>query len=134
MVEALKLAMDCTETRQLHFTMPLQLEIAKNMNTSHKGQYGGKGKPYQDGAKAIQDAFAPTKDQRGKGKGEKGKKKKGEGKNRPRSVTPGPEKRRICYAFNNKTECDGSCGMAHVCQICLSPDHGRLDCKPKQGK
>ena len=134
MVEALKLAMACTDTRQLHFTMPLQLEITKNAaaQLSGKNQYGGKGK-HDQGAKAIQDAFAPTKGvnkgNKGKDKGgNKGKKEKSD-KYKPKSVTPGPEKRRICYAFNNNANCDGSCGMAHVCQICLESDHGRLGCK-----
>ena len=38
----------------------------------------------------------------------------------------------ICYAFNNNKTCKQSpCNRAHVCQICLSNEHGRLDCPDK---
>jgi hypothetical protein len=129
MTTALKEAMEHVDTRQMHFTMPLQLEIARNASLANKGNYNGKG---NFGVQAIQNAFGKGN---GKGGGEKPQKGKGGGKpqkgknNKSKSVTPGPEKRRICYSYNNNQGCDGSCGMAHVCQICLSPDHGKWDCE-----
>ena len=35
----------------------------------------------------------------------------------------------ICFSFNNENEnCDGQCGMLHVCQFCLEPDHPKHKC------
>ena len=39
--------------------------------------------------------------------------------------------RSIGFAFNNAEGCDGQCNRVHVCQICLSPDHGRNACPRK---
>ena len=39
--------------------------------------------------------------------------------------------RPICFAFNNAEGCDGQCNRVHICQICLSPDHGRHACPRK---
>jgi hypothetical protein len=70
---------------------------------------------------------------RGKGKGGKrGGKSKGKGfgkskKGRKAKTRSGAKP--ICFKFNNPEEtCDGSCDMLHVCQYCLSPDHGRTEC------
>ena len=118
--------MDCPEVRQLHFTMPLHLEIARNQSrpaTSHNERQ------QNWGAKAIQDAFGIGKS--GGKKGTKGKKDgpKGGGKKGLKSKAPGPNgKRKICYSFNNKQGCDGSCGMVHICQICGGEDHGKSSC------
>ena len=39
--------------------------------------------------------------------------------------------RSICFAYSNPDEnCDGSCGMVHVCRICLG-NHPTLSCKGK---
>ena len=43
-------------------------------------------------------------------------------------------KKPICFKFNNEGEsCDGSCGMAHVCQFCFSTEHPKYMC-PKNAK
>ena len=126
--------MENEQTRQLHFTTPWQLEIIRNANHGGgKGVYGGgKGNPANFGVKAIQDAFPAGKGGKAEGGGKvkkvKGGGKKNKGASKGKSVTPGPEKRRICYAFNNGQGCDNSCGMAHVCQICLLDDHGKFEC------
>ena len=41
----------------------------------------------------------------------------------------------ICFKWNNRSEgcMQGDCGMAHVCQYCLSSDHPRFQC-PKSKK
>jgi hypothetical protein len=130
MVLALKAAMDCDKTRQLHFTMPLHLEIARTQGRPAASSWEERPKPQNWGAKAIQDVF-----DNGKGSGkkdQKGKKEKGKGggKKGLKSKAPGPKgnKRKICYSFNNNQGCDGSCGMVHICQICSGDDHGKSAC------
>ena len=57
-----------------------------------------------------------------------GTKGKGKGK-KLKSRTPAPENKEICYAFSNKKACPATpCPRAHVCQLCLSPDHALVDC------
>ena len=51
----------------------------------------------------------------GKKGGKKGKGKKGEGKGSLAFETP--DGRRICFAYNNGEDCDGTCEMVHVCRI-----------------
>jgi hypothetical protein len=39
-----------------------------------------------------------------------------------------PDGRNICFKFNNPEEgCNGSCGFAHVCQVCLG-NHTKFNC------
>jgi hypothetical protein len=130
--------MDNEQTRQLHFTTPWQLEIIRNAGQVKGAPGGGKGNPANFGVKAIQDIFPGGKgvkaDGGGKVKKVKGGGKKNKAAGKGKSVLPGPEKRRICYSFNNGQGCDGSCGMAHVCQICLQPEHGKNDCPTLKNK
>ena len=64
---------------------------------------------------------------KGSGKG-KGKDKGGKGNNNIGGfevIRETPDRRLICFKFNNGEDCDGSCGMVHCCRVkgCLSTDH-----------
>ena len=44
-------------------------------------------------------------------------------------------KKPICFKFNNEGEnCNGECGMAHVCQFCFSTEHPKYKCPNASGK
>ena len=63
----------------------------------------------------------------GSGKGD-GKGKAG-GKNKRGDYNTTPDGKQICFKFNNREACDGSCGRVHVCQRCLDTGHGVVDCR-----
>ena len=70
---------------------------------------------------------SPKRKRSGKG----GSERLGSGQQRLRYRTP--DGRLICFKFNNRDEqCDGSCGMVHVCQFCAMA-HPKYECPTKGG-
>ena len=76
----------------------------------------------KDAAKVRADKL-----KKGSGKG----KDKGRGKSKPKTIggfeviRETPDRRLVCFKFNNGEECDGSCGMVHCCRVkgCMSTEH-----------
>jgi hypothetical protein len=111
----LSLVTSDTELKELAFITPMLLGSRRRQDTSFddssnkyprrekgrgdKGYYKGKGKGG------------------GKFNSSKGK-SKGKGKNPSGLQSRTPDGKLICYAYNN-TGCKGSCGMVHVCRLCL---------------
>ena len=112
--EGLKRVVRDPELKELHFVSPVVL-MSKRV------------KPTDDNSKPLK--VARSEDQfggkagRGKGRGGRGKGKKGRGKGKDKNglISRTPDGRSICYAYNNQG-CSGSCGMVHVCRICMK-DH-----------
>ena len=110
LADAIKAAMVHEETRALYFTAHV------TMNAAGKGQ-GDEN---------------PTKWQKNKGKAKnEAKSGKGETKNKGSSkggmniTSTTPDNCMICFKWNDGKECDGSCGMLHVCRVvdCHDPSH-----------
>ena len=121
MKEALELAVADPETRGMYFSTPYQIEIGMRSRPAPRSS------PYQPqpqaAALAIQNAFGNgSKDKgagKGKNKGKKGNKgNKGDKMQKRQSRCPST-KRIICFAFKKGEACDGTCGMLHICQLCL---------------
>ena len=118
---ALKEAIKDSETRQLYFLDYLNLET--------KTRKRGKGQGDDSDGPPIKKKTKGGKD-KGKGKGTGKNKNKGKD---PDSVTAihaaiaqkcgftlvgkTPDKKFICYKFNDGIYCDHSCGMLHICRI-----------------
>ena len=63
--------------------------------------------------------------------GHDGKTALGRSKGRRKARNKTLEGKPICYKYNNRdAKCDGGCGRAHVCQLCLG-EHPRYSCKKK---
>ena len=112
--QGLERAMHDSEIRALYFTTPLTLQKRGTKRTAEEDT-----KPWKP--------TKPNKEPKGKSKGDKGKSKssKGSGKGKlGKSIKLGGLKccgrteddRLICYAYNDG-QCDGDCGMVHVCRV-----------------
>ena len=131
---AVKKAMTHPETRELHLIDCLVLDRESSAPPpSSSSQYGPLVLREGPGARSIPYAG---------GRGDKGKgQRKGWGKNKGKmdrnkiakiidsftrrglvvcSKTPAPDNRPICFVYNNGGACDGTCGYAHVCQVCFA--------------
>ena len=116
---ALQAAMAHEETRALHFTIHLQ--IGKRQGREDTGRRPGKGGDDDDKKKRK-----GGKDKGGKGVVKDKVKTKGGGKRDARIMsTKGgltvvgstADNRLICYAYNEGRDCDGPCGMLHICRV-----------------
>ena len=116
---ALQAAVVHEETRSLHFT------IHRTIGGRRQGREGKGRKPGKGG----DDDTKKKKGGKDKGKGViKDKvKTKGGGKSNGRQrasmkggltvVGSTSDNRLICYAYNEGRDCDGSCGMLHICRV-----------------
>ena len=135
---ALRAAWQLTSLRDLYIVTPMALAPMQQKRAQpdrawddvrkkkHKHNGGSPGKGGSPGG-------SPGKNKGGGNKGgSPGKKGKGG------QIDAGRKKNKvegkpICYAWNNEGEsCNGSCGMAHVCQWCLSTEHPAYKCTKKQ--
>ena len=109
--------------RDLYIVTPLALG-----DSSQEGTFdisGGGGSSSKRDRKRSRDRPRKHKNDKGSKGGKSGK--GGKDKKRVKTMANGKP---ICFKFNNVGEkCEGACGMLHVCQLCLSPDHPRHQCE-----
>ena len=107
---ALKSAQEDSVVKERRFTTPLSVSAA----SQSVGAARSRSPPVHQSASSAS---------KGPGqKGKKGNKGKNKGKGRGGLFSLTPDGRQICYAYNSQYErCNGSCGRAHVCQMCMGP-------------
>ena len=111
---AMKMAMECSETREVHFLTPLlfasipassgdhERERSRSPRRLARGDRGRRGKDKSKGSFSSGKGYAGN--QKGEGKGW-------------HAVTP--DGRKICFNFNKRSGCPGHCGFVHVCRGCF---------------
>ena len=96
------------EIRSLHFTTRL---VARQGQAKRKAV-----EPHKETKAEKEEPKQPKKEQGGKGKSKgNGKKEKKEGK--LNFIWKTSDGREICFSYNNKKPCDGSCGRVHICRV-----------------
>jgi hypothetical protein len=121
-VAALSLAMKDPELRGLHFTSIFQIQATAAGRKQDNGVVPPKNPSVPP--KNPKNPKVPVKKDLGVTKGPKGAKQR-IGKDGLAQSTP--DGRRICFKYQ-RGNCDGSCGMVHVCQKCFNA-HKTGDCR-----
>ena len=109
--DATKMAVECSETREVHFLTPLLLASVTASSSDHAPER----------SRSPRRSAKGDRWKRGKSKG-KGTGKwiagnqKGEGKGWHAEK---PDGKKICVNFHKRSGCPGHCGFVHVCRGCF---------------
>ena len=126
--DAMKMAMECSETREVHFLAPLWFASVPASSSNHgpersrsprrlaRGDRGKRGKSKGKG--------------KGSGKWNAGN-QKGEGKGLHAET---PDGRMICFDFDKRSGCPGHCGFVHVWWAAVGTSLSSSFCGPQADK
>ena len=138
LAKALRQAGIDPELKMKYFTDPITFKRRRlaDFDDNTGGRREGKGKKQKVNINNLWNQWTQWST-KGKAKGAKGKGGgKGKGSKDKRvwcqAVTPPPESKPICFAFNRHNEhCDGGCGREHVCGVCFKPNKPMYACDHK---